>query len=399
MNPSKIKHYIGNYLEMGKPIEIFAAQTCDFLQELSQSLRKEPEVKEFADIVTFAFWIRKANLQKYKEKYQTEEKAMGKGMVFHIAPSNIPINFAFSLVFGLLAGNVNIVRTSTKDFPQTKIVCQHISQILSSGQYPKIEKNIIVLSYEHDKEITDYFSERCDMRIIWGGDRTIQEIRRSPLAPRAGEITFADRYSFSVIAADKLAQAEEAELIKLAAAFYNDTYLIDQNACSSPHLIAWQTAGSSAEALTAGKERFWRAVEQAARKWQIQEIHASEKYLRACQYAAQYPQVKALRRYSNYVHVMELTEPFAQVERLRGKFGLFAQVDIGSYRELLPLLQKNTQTITYYGIDAQKLAEWIAEEGVAGVDRIVPFGEALELDLVWDGYDLIGSLSRKIDYR
>lgn len=40
------------------------------------------------------------------------------------------------------------------------------------------------------------------MRVIWGGDATIKEIRRAALLPRATEITFADRYSLAVIDAD-----------------------------------------------------------------------------------------------------------------------------------------------------------------------------------------------------
>ena len=33
-----------------------------------------------------------------------------------------------------------------------------------------------------------------------------------------------------------------------------------------------------------------------------------------------------------------------------------------------------------------------------GIDRVVPVGRALDMDIVWDGYDLIGSLSRLITY-
>ena len=396
MNANKIKHYTGNYLELGRPLAIFAPSVCDFLQELSQILMKDPEAKAFPDIITFAFWIRRTNLQKYKANYPAELRAIGRGTAFHIAPSNVPINFAFSLAFGLLAGNVNIIRVSSRDFPQTDIVCRHIKHLLASGQYPRLEKNIIVLSYEHDSEITDYFSAQCDARIIWGGDRTIAEIRRSPLPPRAVELTFADRYSFSLIDAGQFLAIGNAELSKLANAFYNDTYLIDQNACSSPHLIAWLTADLSADTLAAVKERFWQAVAEAAKKWEIQDIHASEKYLLACKYAAEYPALKKLRRYANYVYVMELAEIRAQVSEIRGKFGLFAETNIHSYHELLPILGKNTQTITYYGINPQELADWVITEGLLGVDRIVPFGASLELDLIWDGYDWIGSLSRRI---
>ena len=35
--------------------------------------------------------------------------------------------------------------------------------------------------------------------------------------------------------------------------------------------------------------------------------------------------------------------------------------------------------------------------GLEGIDRIVPVGRAVEMDIWWDGYDIISSLSRRID--
>ena len=47
---------------------------------------------------------------------------MSIGLVFHITPSNIPTNFAYSLLFGLLTGNSNIIKVPTKIFPQIEII-------------------------------------------------------------------------------------------------------------------------------------------------------------------------------------------------------------------------------------------------------------------------------------
>ena len=65
------------------------------------------------------------------------------------------------------------------------------------------------------KEITDAFSALCNVRVIWGGDATIAEIRKSPLPPRSNEITFADRHSAAVINADSyLAADNKAAIIR-----------------------------------------------------------------------------------------------------------------------------------------------------------------------------------------
>ena len=39
----------------------------------------------------------------------------------------------------------------------------------------------------------------------------------------------------------------------------------------------------------------------------------------------------------------------------------------------------------------------IFDSGILGVDRIVPIGRALDMSFIWDGKDLIYSLSRIVD--
>ena len=43
------------------------------------------------------------------------------------------------------------------------------------------------------------------------------------------------------------------------------------------------------------------------------------------------------------------------------------------------------------------MVDFVKNNNLKGVDRIVPIGEALEIGLVWDGIDLRRSLSRIID--
>ena len=55
---------------------------------------------------------------------------MGRGTVLHITPSNVPTNFAYSMVFGLLSGNNNIIRLPSKNFLQVKILCEILKNYL-----------------------------------------------------------------------------------------------------------------------------------------------------------------------------------------------------------------------------------------------------------------------------
>jgi hypothetical protein len=216
----------------------------DFLNDISQYLRNDKTASAYSDVISFAFWCRRANVSALRAAFVLEESQrgayrVGRGVIFHIAPSNVPVNFAFSFVFGLLAGNSNIVRVPSKLFPQTEIICRAIAAVMSVEKYQLIRKSNSFVRYERDDKITEKFSAKAQCRIIWGGDNTIQNIRKFQIAPNGVEITFADRYSLSLINADTICESDDAAIENLANNFYNDTYVIDQNACSSPHLILW----------------------------------------------------------------------------------------------------------------------------------------------------------------
>ena len=100
-----------------------------------------------------------------------------------------------------MCGNANIVRVPSKEFPQVDIISTLLMKALDD--HPAMRPYICLVRYERDREINDLLSSMCDLRVIWGGDRTIEEIQKSPLPSGAAEITFADRYSLAVIDADE----------------------------------------------------------------------------------------------------------------------------------------------------------------------------------------------------
>ena len=44
------------------------------------------------------------------------------------------------------------------------------------------------------------------------------------------------------------------------------------------------------------------------------------------------------------------------------------------------------------------IKEFVLKNNLNGIDRIVRIGNALNMSLIWDGYDITRSLSRIIDY-
>ena len=100
---------------------------------------------------------------------------------------------------------------------------------------------IAVVRYHSENHLlTKNFSSICDARLIWGGNQTIADIKKFETKAKNIDIPFADRYSISLINSEKFLKLSEFKVKNLIKDFYNDTYVVDQNACSSPHLILWK---------------------------------------------------------------------------------------------------------------------------------------------------------------
>ena len=106
----------------------FDEKVVMFLNTISGKLLKTG--KGYSDVITFAFWCRKANIMAEKAKYDTKELRLGRGIAFHSTPSNVPVNCAFSFAAGLLAGNPNIVRLPAKEYIQVDIICNAVREAL-----------------------------------------------------------------------------------------------------------------------------------------------------------------------------------------------------------------------------------------------------------------------------
>ena len=137
-------------------------------------------------------------------------------------------------------------------------------------------------------------------------------------------------------------------------------------------------------------------MHEAAHKYDLPEKKALDKYTILCEKAIEIDEILSAQRYSNILYVVKLKSIPEQMDELRGKFGLFYEADLDNEKELCNNITSKVQTCVTYGIKNEKLAEFFIENNVIGVDRIVPIGEAMNIDLYWDGYDVISSMSRII---
>lgn len=368
------------------PLTPFSKEAAGYLDSVSKAILADKESRSYPDVVTFAFWCRKANLEALRKQCGDVDGRIGRGVTFHIAPSNVAVNFAYSLAAGLLAGNANIVRLSSKFFEQERIICRAMAGSMSGD----FRRYVCLIKYPHSGGITDYLSSLCDTRIIWGGDDTIEAVRRSPLKARASEITFADRFSICVIDSDAYLKAENKDAV--AEGFYNDTYLNDQNACTSPRIIVW-TGGRASEA----QDVFWSVLAEAVKKrYVLQPVQAVQKYLKFCLQSSE-GGASLTDNKDNSIYRVKVEKLTPDTADRCGNSGYFIEYHAKELKDIVPVLTERCQTVSYCGIDRDLIAGTVIESGAGGADRIVPIGKTLDFSLVWDGYDLIRSLSRKIE--
>jgi hypothetical protein len=386
-----------NYFLKQKAVEPFSELAIEFLNYLSKEISKIEEIRSFPDVATFGFFCRKANVISLRKNFMADNLVrLGRGIIFHISPSNVPVNFAYSLVCGILAGNINIVRVPSKSFRQIELIIDAIKNVSKNEKFLKITSKIILVRYDRNNAATKYLSSICDVRVIWGGDETISKIRENLLSPRAFDITFADRYSFCLINADIYIHTSNKE--KIANDFYNDTYLFDQNACTAPHLVVWL---GDKKNVVKSQDIFWEALHKILllKKYDVQPVIAVDKLTAFYNQTMFGSNLSKSHNVDNLIWRVKLNDLDENIQNFRCSSGYFSEYYASSLFEISKIINRKYQTLSYFGLEKHQFSEYIKKETPSGIDRIVPIGRTSDFSLIWDGFSLINSLSRIIEIK
>ncbi len=374
-----------------KTFEPFSNLSLKFVKDFSNELRKNKNFRKYPNLIYLLFWCN--NQIKFKEKKQEEFLRLGRGLTFHVCPANVPTNFIYSFFFGLLSGNSNVVKIPSKPFDEKKIILDTISKLFKKKEYKVYKESNKFIEYFNNNEITKYISSICDARVIWGCDNTINSVRKNWIPERSIDLTFADRYSFSLINVDKLKKEKKFNLI--VKNFFYDSYIMDQLACNSPHFVFW--LGKKNNDL---QDRFWKTLNNIVeKKYSFDEMHILNKYTSLMSHFIKNDVFKKVDLLKNNVFVLTPNDNLNNIENMRGVNGTFFQKNIKKLSYLKKFITKKCQTISYYGTSKNQLKNFLSRNNILGVDRFVPIGSSLEINLKWDGYDVIKSLSRVVDYK
>jgi len=71
---NKIKYLVGKKKISSYVFEPYDPILCEFLDNLSSEIRSDKRSRNHPDIMTFAFWCRKANINQKKERLMMEKK-------------------------------------------------------------------------------------------------------------------------------------------------------------------------------------------------------------------------------------------------------------------------------------------------------------------------------------
>jgi hypothetical protein len=363
-----------------------------FLVDVGRALLRPDAVRRYPQLAALGFFLRPATLSQTLERVPVRggERRFPRGMVFHITPSNVDTIFAYSWALSMLAGNTNVVRVSARVGPAARTLLDVLNAALARAD-PVVARTQRMIGYDRDRAVTAALSRACDLRVIWGGDQAIREVRAGELSPASRDLTFSDRSSFSVISASGWLVADRATRDATARGFYNDAYWFDQAACASPRAIFWvgdpDTTEPARSDFHASLLRVLHEVDAP-----IDAAMAIEKRVATYGLAAE-GAVTSIRFAGNALATAQLAAAELMPRRWLGA-GTFAEARVDRLVDLVPVVDRRDQTVTYFGFDRATLTEFADALAGRGVDRLVPVGSALDFASTWDGYDLLYEFTR-----
>ena len=311
------------------------------------------------------------------------------GTVFHIVPSNVDTIFLYSICISLLCGNKNIIRASSTINSVVGFIIEILNKVIAENKL--FNEYIHIISYGHDDEINQYLSEKSKCRIIWGGNHTVNYFKNIHPNVYTKDIFFPNKISHSLLNCHVYCSSTSKEKSEVARLFFNDAYLFDQMGCSSPRII--YVLGSQEN-----KNKFMDSFYEELSKHTAERYRENTMALSTLKFNALITDSLNLNplkvlKHNNSIYFIEISG--------RDKIGIncgggyFFIKHITKPAQIISDISEKTQTLTHYGFGKEELMSLHHLFFGKQIDRIVPIGQALSFDYVWDGMNLFDELTRK----
>jgi hypothetical protein len=376
------------------PLDVFDNRVVAFGDALSRQIMRDRSVNRFPAITALAFWLRKTNLNRIVSENQAllnlpQTKVSPSGLVFHICPSNVDTMFLYSLFVSLLAGNKNVLRISSKlEHPFLDYLFASLNDLMSSEPFLVFRNYISLVRYGHDASVNTFLSQKAQVRIIWGGDNTVQTFRNIESGKRTKDILFADRISAALFNASAFLELAAAAQRQTVQNFFNDSYTFDQQGCSSPQqifVLAHQT-----ETAKVFEAQFYTILSEIVHQnYEFEAASLASLKFNTLVNDVLENRVESFRADSSAVYWVESSA--TELAHTCGG-GYFYSRRLANLAEIKPFIQNKFQTLTHFGLTTEDCAMLANLSRGLGLDRVVPVGSALAFDYIWDGYNLVSEL-------
>jgi hypothetical protein len=378
------------------PILPFDKKVIDFSSRLSKRILNNIQYGRVPALVALAYWLRPSNLSKIVNQNILTTKNSNIqitpiGLVFHVCPANVDTMFIYSLIISILMGNKNILRISNRLDHEYIIFLFHVlNEELKTKESSIFNNYINIVTYQHDTEINQFFAEKANARLIWGGDETIRKFKSIIGNPRSKDIVFADRISIAIFATINFLNEDLIQQKKIIKNFYNDTYTFDQKGCSSAQSIFLY---GNLESNKKFIQIFTTLLEEVISA----EYNGDSASLSSLKYNQLISdvldgKVQSSEYAKDSLHLVKSTSKNLYHSCGGGYFYLY---EINKITQIIDYINNKVQTISYYGLSPKETKLLSIETSGLGVDRIVQIGNALNFDYIWDGYNLCEELSNK----
>ena len=370
-----------------------------FLSELSVTILKHKGIKNYPELIALAYWLRISSLSgiinTFHKNINKTEIIVPRGLAFHIAPSNVDTIFLYSWALSLLAGNSNVIRISQNQNEQLELLLLIIRKVFGNKKWSPISKRNIILSYPKDEETNKFISSISDIRILWGGDETISSIKVLPSKPTTKDVTFADKFSYTIINSSAYLKLDSSGKNQLGKEFYNDSYWFNQMACSSPRFVIFTGGQSYCEKAS---KLFWNnlEIELKRRNQNVPIDVAVERLVYLYESMSKTNLASIINNGNDKPVVLRVKKDEISNFRESCGGGFFFEFSLNNIDDLAELIGKKDQTLTYFGFTKKSLKNFITKVNGKGVDRVVPIGQALNFSPIWDGYSLLNEFTKRV---
>lgn len=158
-----------------------------------------------------------------------EEKKYPLGVIIHIGAGNVLGLSAFSVLEGLLTGNINILKLPENEGGLSSMLLLRLIEI-----EPRLKPYIYVLDISSkNKAVISRLIELSNAVVVWGSDEAIGAIRQLA-PPNLPLIEWGHRLSFAYFTKN---EHNEEDLYQLA----RNIAMSDQLFCSSPQCVFYET--------------------------------------------------------------------------------------------------------------------------------------------------------------